>query len=38
VEAKNLTGETERTTSGDIRLGELSYPGKRYFVGVAFKH
>jgi TonB-dependent receptor len=37
-EAKNLTGETERTTSGDIRLGELSYPGKRYFLGVAFKH
>jgi TonB-dependent receptor len=36
-EAKNLTGETERTTSGDIRLGELSYPGKRYFLGVTFK-
>jgi TonB-dependent receptor len=37
-EAKNLTGETERTTSGDIRLAELSYPGKRYFVGVSYKH
>lgn len=37
-EAKNLTGETERTTSGDIRLASLTYPGKRYFLGVSFKY
>lgn len=38
LEGKNLTGETERTTSGDIRLSELSYPGRRFFAGVSFKH
>ena len=38
LEGKNLTGETERTTSGDIRLAELAYPGRRYFAGVSFKH
>lgn len=37
VEGKNLTGETERTTSGDMRLGEYSYPGKRYFAGASIK-
>jgi iron complex outermembrane recepter protein len=38
LEGKNLTGETERTTSGDIRLSEWSYPGRRFFAGVTFKH
>jgi len=37
-EAKNLTAETERATSGDIRLAELSYSGRRYFAGITFKH
>lgn len=37
VEAKNLTREVERTSSGDIRLSELSYPGRRYFVGFSYK-
>ena len=37
LEGKNLTGETERTTSGDIRLAELAYPGRRFFAGVSFK-
>lgn len=38
LEGKNLTGETERSTSGDIRMSELSYPGKRYFIGISFKN
>lgn len=39
VEGKNLTGEAERTTSGDdIRLGELAYSGKRYYVGASYKY
>lgn len=38
VEGKNLTGETERTTSGDIRMGDLSYSGRRYFAGVSWKY
>jgi TonB-dependent receptor len=37
VEGKNLTGETERTTAGGLRMNELSWPGKRYFVGIAYK-
>ncbi|GGZ30987.1 TonB-dependent receptor [Asticcacaulis endophyticus] len=37
VEGKNLTGTAERATSGDIRLNELSWPGKRVFVGVTYK-
>lgn len=37
LEAKNLTGETERSTSGDIRLGEHSYSGKRYFFGASYR-
>ncbi|WP_173012714.1 TonB-dependent receptor [Niveispirillum sp. SYP-B3756] len=39
VEGKNLTGEAERTTSGDdVRLGELAYSGKRYYVGASYKY
>lgn len=39
IEGKNLTGEAERTTSGeDIRLGELAYSGKRYYTGVSYKY
>lgn len=39
IEGKNLTGEAERTTSGDdIRLGELAYSGKRYYVGATYKY
>lgn len=39
IEGKNLTGESERTTSGDdIRLGELAYSGKRYYSGVSYKY
>ncbi len=33
AEAKNLTGEVERATAGDIRETEISYSGRRYFVG-----
>lgn len=33
-EAKNITGQGERTTAGDIRMSELSYAGRRYFVGL----
>lgn len=39
VEGKNLTGEAERTTSGDdVRLGELAYSGKRYYFGASYKY
>jgi len=37
LEGKNLTGQTERTTSGDIRMSDYSYPGKRYFAGASMK-
>jgi TonB-dependent receptor len=37
VEAKNLTGETERATAGDMRLTEISYPGKRYLAGATMQ-
>ncbi len=33
AEAKNLTGEVERMTAGDIRETEISYAGRRYFLG-----
>ncbi|OYQ31393.1 hypothetical protein CHU95_19740 [Niveispirillum lacus] len=39
IEGKNLTGEAERTTSGDdIRLGELAYSGKRFYAGASYKY
>jgi TonB-dependent receptor len=38
IEGKNLTGETERSTSGSIRLAETGYPGKRYFAGISLKY
>lgn len=37
IEGKNLTGQTERTTSGDIRMADYSYPGRRYFAGASIK-
>lgn len=33
AEGKNLTGEAERYTAGDIRMTDLSYSGRRYFLG-----
>lgn len=38
IEGKNLTGETECSTSGSIRLAETGYPGKRYFAGISLKY
>ncbi|MBW8860305.1 MAG: TonB-dependent receptor, partial [Caulobacter sp.] len=37
VEGKNLTKEDERSTAGDIRLTELGYFGRRFFVGMTAK-
>jgi iron complex outermembrane receptor protein len=37
VEGKNLTKEEERSTAGDIRLTELGYFGRRFFVGMTAK-
>lgn len=37
VEGKNLTKEDERSTAGDIRLTELGYFGRRFFVGATMK-
>ena len=37
VEGKNLTKEEERSTAGDIRLTELGYFGRRFFVGMGLK-
>ena len=37
VEGKNLTKEEERSTAGDIRLTELAYFGRRFFVGMTAK-
>ncbi|WP_052071631.1 TonB-dependent receptor [Sphingopyxis sp. MWB1] len=34
VEGKNLTGTAERTTAGDIRMSELAYSGRRFFLGL----
>ena len=36
VEAKNLTGENERSYAGDIRETEIAYAGRRYFAGARF--
>lgn len=33
AEGKNLTGEVDRLTAGDIRMTSLGYYGRRYFVG-----
>lgn len=39
VEGKNLTGEAERSTSGDdIRMTQLEYSGRRYYVGASYKY
>lgn len=39
AEGKNLTNTAERMTAGsDVRLSELHYPGKRFFIGVNFKN
>jgi TonB-dependent receptor len=38
AEAKNLTDEVERTTSGDIRLTEAAWSGRRYFVGFTWRN
>ena len=38
VEAQNLTGETETAFAGSIRVNELSYSGKRFFVGATYKY
>jgi iron complex outermembrane receptor protein len=37
VEGKNLTKEDERSTAGDLRLTELGYFGRRFFVGATMK-
>jgi hypothetical protein len=29
--------QTERTTSGNIRMNEYPYPGKRYFAGASIE-
>lgn len=33
AEGKNLTGEVDRSTAGDIRMTSLGYYGRRYFAG-----
>ncbi|RHW17455.1 TonB-dependent receptor [Sphingomonas gilva] len=33
AEGKNLTGEVDRLTAGDIRMTSLGYYGRRYFLG-----
>ncbi|AYV46327.1 TonB-dependent receptor [Caulobacter flavus] len=38
VEGKNLTKEEERSTAGDIRLTELGYFGRRFFMGFTYKY
>lgn len=38
AEARNLTGENERSTNGSIRLVEDVYSGKRYFVGLTVRY
>ncbi len=37
IEGKNLTKEEERSTAGSIRLTELGYFGRRFFVGFTVK-
>ncbi|QAY76296.1 TonB-dependent receptor [Sphingosinicella sp. BN140058] len=37
VEGKNLTKETERQTSGDIRMTNYEYSGRRFYAGASFK-
>lgn len=39
VEGKNLTRESERSTSGDdIRMTQLEYSGRRFFLGASYKY
>lgn len=38
VEARNLTGENERSTNDSIRLVEDVYSGRRYFAGLTFRY
>lgn len=38
VEARNITGENERSTNDSIRLVEDVYSGRRYFAGLTFRY
>lgn len=38
AEAQNLTGEIENAYGGSIRVNELSYSGKRFFLGATYKY
>ncbi len=39
VEGKNLTDQAMISTAGaDIRLSELGWPGRRYFIGLTYKN
>ncbi|PZO05625.1 MAG: TonB-dependent receptor [Alphaproteobacteria bacterium] len=38
IEARNMTGENERSTNGSVRLVEDVYSGKRYFAGLTFRY
>lgn len=38
VEARNLTGENERSTNDSIRLVEDVYSGRRYFAGLTYRY
>lgn len=37
LEARNMTGENERSTNDSIRLVEDVYSGKRYFAGLTLR-
>jgi hypothetical protein len=38
VEAQNLTGEVENGYAGSIRINNLGYSGKRFFLGATYKY
>ncbi len=38
VEARNMTGENERSTNGSARLVEDVYSGRRYFAGLTYRY
>lgn len=38
AEGTNLLGEVERSTSGSLRLIELSWAGRRYLVGATYRY
>lgn len=38
IEARNLTGENERSTNDSIRLVEDVYSGRRYFAGLTYRY